>query len=228
MIRHCFTLAQQQKVTKSKYLKEQEYAYVKDNRVDDILHVANAEKIYDLSLRLSEKVKQLSIAGKSHDASAISSGEATERAVESHNFYALASVTTTHLCNKKKRNAELVVTKQTLAKSIMSIGTTNVPNESKGKNKDESNENEVESMNKGRKVTIEGMAKVLGETNNQMDSGNNEDDYEETRSRQRVRRKIPKVKKQMTRTNSSGKGAMRRQYPMARRQTTRLKGYTRG
>jgi hypothetical protein len=37
--------------------------------------------------------------------------------------------------------------KQTLAKSIMSIGTTKVTNESKGKNKDESNGNKVESMN---------------------------------------------------------------------------------
>ena len=68
MIRHCFTLAQQQKVTKSKYLKEQGYAYVKDNGVDDILHIANTEGINDLSLGLSEKEKRLSIAGKSHDA----------------------------------------------------------------------------------------------------------------------------------------------------------------
>ena len=57
MIRHCFTLAQQQKVTMSKYLKEQGCAYVKDNRVDDILHNANAEGIYDLSLGLLEKEK---------------------------------------------------------------------------------------------------------------------------------------------------------------------------
>jgi hypothetical protein len=61
----------------------------------------------------------------------------------------------------------------------MSIGTTKVTNESKGKNKDETNDNEVESMNEQRKVTIEGMGKVLGETNTQMDSGNNKDDYEE-------------------------------------------------
>ncbi len=56
---------------------------------------------------------------------------------------------------------------------------TKVTHESKGKNEDESNDNEVESMNEGRKVTTEGMGKVLGETNNQMDSGNNEDNYEE-------------------------------------------------
>ncbi len=147
--------------------------------MDDILHVANAEGIYDLSLGLLEKEKRLSIAGKSHNASAISFGEATEGAVEAHKFSVLASVTTTHSCNKKKRDAELVVTKQTLAKSIMSIRTTKVTNESKGKNKDESNDKKVESMNKGRKVTIEGMGKVLKEMNKQMDSGNNEDDYEE-------------------------------------------------
>jgi hypothetical protein len=99
--------------------------------------------------------------------------------VEAHNFSASASVTTTHLCNEKKRGAELVVMKQTLAKSILSIGMTKVTHESKGKNEDESNDNEVESMNEGRKVTTEGMGKVLGETNNQMDSGNNEDNYEE-------------------------------------------------
>jgi hypothetical protein len=147
--------------------------------VDDILCIANAEGIYDLSLGLLEKEKQLSIAGKSHNALAISFGEAPEGAVEAHNFSALASVTTTHSCNKKKRDAESVVTKQTLAKSIMSIGMIKVTNESKGKNEDESNDNKVESMNEGRKVTIKGMGKVLGETNNQMDSGNNEDNYEE-------------------------------------------------
>jgi hypothetical protein len=148
--------------------------------------------------------------------------------VEGHNFFALASVTTTHLCNKKKRDAESVMTKQTLAKSIMRIGMTKVINESKGKNKDENNDNKVESMNKGRKVTIEGMGKVLEETNNQMDSGNMKTTMKRTRSKQRMRRKIPKVKKQMTRMNLSGKRATRRQSPMARRQTTRLKGYTRG
>ena len=62
-----------------------------------------------------EKEKQLSIAGKSHDALAISLGEATEGAVEAHDFSASASVTTTYLCNKKKRDAESVATKQTLA-----------------------------------------------------------------------------------------------------------------
>ncbi len=51
---------------------EQGYAYVKDDGVDDILHIANAEGIYDLSLGLSEKEKQLSVAGKSHNALAIS------------------------------------------------------------------------------------------------------------------------------------------------------------
>jgi hypothetical protein len=88
MIRHCFTLAQQQKATKSKYLKEEGYTYVKDNGVDDILHVANAEGIYDLSLGLSEKETRLFIAGKSDNVSAISFGEATEGAVEAHNFSA--------------------------------------------------------------------------------------------------------------------------------------------
>jgi hypothetical protein len=148
MIRHCFTLAQQQKVTQSKYLMEQGYTYVKDDGADDILHVANAEGIYDLSLRLSEKEKQLSIAGKSHNALAISFGEATEGVVEAHNFSVLVSGTTTHLCTEKKRDAESVVTKQTLAKSIISIGMTKVTNESKGKNEDESDDNKVESMNK--------------------------------------------------------------------------------
>ncbi len=84
---------------------------MKDDRVDDILHIANAEGIYDLSLGLSEKEKQLSIAGKSHNALTISFGEVTEGAVEAHNFSVLASVTTTHSCNEKKRDAELVMTK---------------------------------------------------------------------------------------------------------------------
>ena len=61
--------------------------------------------------------------------------------MEAHNFSALVSVTTAHSCNKKKRDAESVVTKQTLAKSIMSIGTTKVTNESNGKNENESDDN---------------------------------------------------------------------------------------
>jgi hypothetical protein len=45
-------------------------------------------------------------------------------------FFCIGVSNNTHLCNKKKRDAELVVAKQTLAKSIMSIGMTKVTNES--------------------------------------------------------------------------------------------------
>jgi hypothetical protein len=52
LIRHCFTLSQQQKVTKSKYLKELGHAVVNQFDADDIINAATTQGIYDLALGL--------------------------------------------------------------------------------------------------------------------------------------------------------------------------------
>jgi hypothetical protein len=55
LIRHCFTLSQQQKVTKSKYLKELGHAVVDQSNADDIINAATTQGIYDLTLGLLDK-----------------------------------------------------------------------------------------------------------------------------------------------------------------------------
>jgi hypothetical protein len=40
LIRHCFTISQQQRVTKSKYMKDLSYAVVDDQDADDIINAA--------------------------------------------------------------------------------------------------------------------------------------------------------------------------------------------
>jgi hypothetical protein len=64
LIRHCFTLSQQQKVTKSKYLKDLGHAAVDQSNADDIINAAMTQGIYDLTLGLSDKKRQVLVAGK--------------------------------------------------------------------------------------------------------------------------------------------------------------------
>jgi hypothetical protein len=62
LIRHCFTLSQQQKVTLSKYLKDLGHAVVDRTDGDDIIHATTSAGIYDLTLGLSNKERQLLVA----------------------------------------------------------------------------------------------------------------------------------------------------------------------
>jgi hypothetical protein len=55
LIRHCFTLSQQQKVTKSKYIKDMGRAMIDQDDADGIIHAATTQGIYDLTLGLSDK-----------------------------------------------------------------------------------------------------------------------------------------------------------------------------
>jgi hypothetical protein len=55
LIRHCFTLSQQQKVTLSKYLKDLCHMVVDRTDGDNIIHPSTAEGIYDLTLGLFDK-----------------------------------------------------------------------------------------------------------------------------------------------------------------------------
>jgi hypothetical protein len=55
LIRHCFTLSQQQKVTLSKYFKDFGHAMVDRTDGDNIIHTLTSEGIYDLTLGSSKR-----------------------------------------------------------------------------------------------------------------------------------------------------------------------------
>jgi hypothetical protein len=156
-------LSQQQKVTKSKYLKDLGHAAVDQSNADDIINAAMTQGIYDLTLGLSDKERQVLVAGKAHKALAITYGEAKEGAVEAHNFSSKASVTTIHSSNKRKRDAKTVASAKMLAKSVYSINTSKVTEDG---TEDEKNGKEEESGNDGnpsanKRVAIEGMQIVV-------------------------------------------------------------------
>ncbi len=87
LIGHCFTLSQQQKNTKSKFLKDLGHAAVDQSNANDIINAATTQGIYNLMLGLSHKESWVLVAGKAHKASAITYREAKEGAVEAHIFH---------------------------------------------------------------------------------------------------------------------------------------------
>ncbi len=129
LIRHCFTLSQQQKITKSKYLKELGHAPVNQSDADDIINAATTQCIYDLTLGLLDKERQVLVASKAYKASAISYGETKEGAVEACNFSSKVSDTTIHSSNERMGDATSVASARTLAKLVFSIGTSKVTEE---------------------------------------------------------------------------------------------------
>ncbi len=170
LIRHCFTLSQQQKVTKSKYLKDLGHAAIDQSNEDDIINAATTQGIYNLMLHLSDKQRRVLVAGKAHKASAITYREAKEGAVKAHNFLSKASVTMIHLSNKRKRDAKSVAIAKTLAKSVYSIDTSNVTEDG---TEDELTGKEEESDDNGnpgasKKIAIEGMQVLVGTKNTAM------------------------------------------------------------
>jgi hypothetical protein len=96
LIRKCFTVEQQQKVTNSKYIKEKGFAIVKDSNKDDIINAANNSGLFDLSLGLSDKEQRNRIAKTSYNNSAITFGDAKAGSMEAYNFSSGASITTLH------------------------------------------------------------------------------------------------------------------------------------
>jgi hypothetical protein len=55
LICKCFTVDQQQKVTKSKYIKEKGTAVMKDTDEDKIINMAKNSGLFDMTLGLSNK-----------------------------------------------------------------------------------------------------------------------------------------------------------------------------
>ncbi len=158
MIRHCFTLLQQQKVAQSKYLRDLGCAAIDQSDADNIINAATTQGIYHLTLGLSDKERCAVVAGKAHKASAITYGEAKEGAMEAHNFSTTASITTIHSKNEKKRDAKSVASEKTPAKLVYSIDTSKVTEDDTD---DERNGMEGSEDDKkpspSRRITIEGM-----------------------------------------------------------------------
>jgi hypothetical protein len=59
LIRHCFSLSQQQKVMVTKYLKDLGHTVVERTDGDDIIQASSLEGIYDLTLGLLDKERWL-------------------------------------------------------------------------------------------------------------------------------------------------------------------------
>jgi hypothetical protein len=152
-------LSQQQKVTKSKYLIELGHAAVNQSNADDIINAATTQGIYDLILGLSDKERQVLVASKAHEASAITYGEAKEGAVEAHNFSSKVSVTTVHLSNERKRGATSVASAKMLKKLVLSINTSKVTEDGteNRSNGEEEGSNNGKNPNASKRVAIEGM-----------------------------------------------------------------------
>jgi hypothetical protein len=143
MVHHCFTLDQQQKITKSKYISDKGDAVLDESNSDDIIITVAEEGIFDTTLRLSEREHRSAIAGKGHDASEIMFGEAKEGAVEGHNFSSSASVTTIH--SKNVNDSKSVASQKTLAKSVFSMATSKITSD--GLEEEETDEDEGSDYN---------------------------------------------------------------------------------
>jgi hypothetical protein len=122
MVRHCFTLDQQQKITKSKYIPNKGYAVLDESDSNNIINAVAEEGIFDTTLGLLEREHRSAIAGKGHDASKIMFGEAKEGAVEAFSFS--VSITTIH--SKNVNNSKSVASQKMLAKSVFSMATSKI------------------------------------------------------------------------------------------------------
>jgi hypothetical protein len=171
LIRHCFTISQQQRVTKSKYMTDL-YTVVDDQDADNIINTATTQGIYDLTLGLSNKEKRMMAIGKIHAVSAITYSKAKEGSMEAYNFSSVQSVTSTHLINEKKKATKTNALVRSLAKSVYSIdtGTSKVTaddTEDKmddSEDKESNNSDDTDSNAGGKTVAIEGMGILDGKT----------------------------------------------------------------
>ncbi len=160
MVCHCFTLDQQQKITKSKYVSKKGYAILDEKDSDDIINAVAGEGIYDMSLGLSDKKRRSVAVSRGYKASAIMFGEAKEGAVEAHNFSSSASIATIHSTNMGNRGS--VATEKTLAKSVFSIGLSKVTSDGTEEEMEEDNESDSEAGSEKLGVAIEGMQMLTG------------------------------------------------------------------
>jgi hypothetical protein len=127
LICKCFTVEQQQKVTKSKYIKEKGFAIVKDSNKNDIINVANNSGLFDMSLGLSDKEQRNRMVKTSYNDLAITFGDAKAGSMEAYNFSSEASITTLH--KEREGKGVSVALAETIAKSVFRIATDDTSNE---------------------------------------------------------------------------------------------------
>jgi hypothetical protein len=156
LIRHCFTLSQQQKVTLSKYLKDFGHTVVDRTDGDNIIHASTSESIYDLTLGLSDRERRSLVPTQGYNATAITYGKAKEGAVEAHNFSAALSVISLHSA-KRKGAEDKSVTTQTLAKSAYSIGMSRVTKDSDDESGKEKGDGKADGSSNSKQVAIDAM-----------------------------------------------------------------------
>jgi hypothetical protein len=118
---------QQQKVTKSKYIKEKGFAIVKDINENNIINAANNSGLFNMLLGLSDKEQRNRMAKSSYNNSAITFGDAKAGSMEAYNFSSEASITTLHI-ERESEGVSVALTK-TIAKSVFSIATDDTSNE---------------------------------------------------------------------------------------------------
>jgi hypothetical protein len=156
LIRHCFSLSQQQKVTSSKHLKDLGHVVADRTDGDNIIQATTSEGLYDLTLGLSDKECRSLVALRGYDAAAITYGDAKEGSVKAHNFSADLSVTSLHLA-KAKRMQETPAPTPTLAQSVYSIDTSKVTNVSEDNADKEEDDAEMDGGSGKNKVRIDRM-----------------------------------------------------------------------
>ena len=143
---------QQQKVTKSKYLKEKGVTVMKDSEEDDIINAANKTGLFDMSLGLSDKEQCERMAKTGHIDSAITFRDAKVGSMEAYNFSAGTSITTVHA--EREGEGTSVASAKTMAKLVFSI-VTNVTSGSEDQEMDNN-----EEMDSAPGVRINGMEMV--------------------------------------------------------------------
>jgi hypothetical protein len=164
LILKCFTVEQQQKVTKSKYIKEKGVAVMKDSDEDDIINVANKTGLFGMCLGLSDKEQREQMAKTGYNESAISFGEAKVGSMEAYNFSSGASITTVHAEREGKGTS--VASAKMMAKSVFRIAT----NITSGSEEDETDINKEMDVPSG--VKIDGMEMVEMEVQSLTDNMN--------------------------------------------------------
>ncbi len=152
LICKCFTVEQQQKVTKSKYIKEKGFAIMKDSNENNIINVANNSGLFDMSLGLSDKEQCNRMAKTSYNNLAITFGDAKAGSMEAYNFSSEASITMLH--KKREGKGVSVALTKTIAKSVFSIATDDTSNE------DDKADTDDEEMDVSSTIEIDGIEMV--------------------------------------------------------------------
>ncbi len=129
---------------------------------NDIIQASNLEGIYDMSLGLLDKERQLLVALRCFDAATITYGKAKEGAIEAYNFSAAPSVTSLRSAREKGTEEGPGPTPM-LAQLVYSIGTSKVTKESDEVSDGEEGDDVEEGNSNHQQVAINGLDIVWGQ-----------------------------------------------------------------